>query len=153
MNLSPIDHLFTLQRSPYALAPIIHRFYEASDSKERDVLLSYLVLPMVLYPPMHSFLMGVRVTSSLRTMCKEQSRLVGLAARVQSFKPLTNAVMLILTAERGIKVADDLSVKSIGEVRIANANKELLDAGRKLATVFSGEDVVSIYRTLGLRSL
>jgi hypothetical protein len=86
-------------------------------------------------------------------MCKEQSRLVGLAARVQDFKSLTNAAMLILTAERGIAVADDLSVESIGEVRVANANKVFLEAGQKLAIVFADEDVVSIYRTLGLKSL
>lgn len=153
MSGSPIDHLFTLQRTPFALAPVIHRFYEFSDTRERDVLLSYLVLPTVLYPPMRTFLMGARVTSSLRTMCERQSRLVGLTARVRDFKSLTNAAMLILTAERGIKVADDLSVRSIGEVREANANKELLEAGRKLATVFSDVDVVSIYRTLGLKSL
>ncbi|PTR15787.1 hypothetical protein C8R31_103381 [Nitrosospira sp. Nsp2] len=153
MSSSPIDHLFTLQRTPFALAPVIHRFYEFSDAKEQDVLLSYLVLPMVLYPPMRTFLMGARATSSLRTLCKEQSRLVGLAARVQDFKSLTNAALLILTAERGIKVADNLSVRSIGEVRTANANKELLEVGQKLATVFADVNVVSIYRTLGLKSL
>lgn len=153
MSGSPIDHLFTLQRTPFALAPVIHRFYEFSGTKERDILLSYLVLPMVLYPPMRTFLMGARATSSLRSMCKEQSRLVGLAARVKDFKSLTNAAMLILTAERGIKVAEDLSVKSIGRVQGANTNKELLEAGRKLAAVFADEDVVSIYRTLGLKSL
>ncbi|SDA21419.1 hypothetical protein SAMN05216315_11638 [Nitrosospira sp. Nsp18] len=153
MNSSPIDFLFTLQRSPFALAPVIHQFYETSDIKERSVLLSYLVLPMVLYPPMRAFLIGANKTSSLRTMCKKQSRLVGLAARVQDFKSLTNAAMLILTAERGIEVADDLSVRSIGEVRVANANKELLDAGRKISIVFSSVNVVSIYRTLGLKSL
>lgn len=153
MSGSPIDHLFTLQRTPFALAPVIHRFYEFSDAQEKDVLLSYLVLPMVLYPPMRTYLLGARATSSLRTMCKEQSRLVGLAARVQDFKSLTNASMLILTAERNIEVADDLSVRSIREVRAANAKKELLEAGRKLAIVFAGEDVVSIYRTLGLKSL
>ena len=153
MNGSPIDHLFTLQRTPFALAPVIHQFYESSETRERDVLLSYLVFPLVLYPPMRTFLMGVRATSSLRTMCKEQNRLVGLTARVQDFKSLTNAAMLILTAEHGIEIADDLSVRSIGEVRAANANKEFLNVGRKLAAVFSDVDVVSIYRTLGLKSL
>lgn len=153
MTGNPIEHLFTLQRTPFALAPVIHRFFEVSQTKERDVLLSYLILPMVLYPPMRTFLMRVRATSSLRTMCQEQSRLVGLAARVEEFKSLTNATMLILSAERGIEIADDLSVRSIGKVREANAHRDLLDAGRKLAFVFSDVDVVSIYRTLGLKSL
>ena len=107
MSGSPIDHLFTLQRSPFALAPVIHRFYEFSNAKERDVLLSYLVLPMVLYPPMRTFLIGAKTTSSLRTMCKEQSRLVGLATTVKDFNSLNKAAMLIRNPERGNEIYDN----------------------------------------------
>ncbi len=150
---SPIDHLFTLQRSPFAVAPIIHQFYKHSTPHKRDVLLSYLVLPMVLYPPMRDYLLTVRSTSSLRTLCKNQARLVGLTVRVQEFKPLTHAAMLVLKAEQGIEVTDDLAVKAIGEVRTANTNQEQLEAGRRLALICKGVDVVSIYRTLGFKSL
>lgn len=153
MSARPIDHLFTLQRSPIALAPVVHQFYKSSVPQERDVLLSYLVLPMVLYPAMRDYLLTVRSTSSLRTLCKDQARLIGLTTRVRDFRPLTHAAMLVLTAEQGIKVADDLSVRSIGNVRMANANQDLLEAGRRLALVCAGVDVVSIYRTLGLKSL
>lgn len=153
MIASPIDHLFTLQRSPFSLAPIIHQFYKHSTPQERDVLLSYLVLPMVLYPPMRDYLLTVRSTSSLRTLCKNQSRLIGLTTRVQDFKPLTHAAMLVLKAEQGIEVSDDLSVRPIGDVRTANANQELLEAGRRLALICTGVDVVSTYRTLGFKSL
>ncbi|CAE6807561.1 three component ABC system middle component [Paraburkholderia domus] len=153
MKAGPIDHLFTLQRTPFALAPAIHRFYETAERKDRDVLLSYLVLPIVLYPASRTFLINSNSKSSLRTMCKEQRRLVGLAARVEQFKTLTNSAMLILSAERAIEIGEDLSVHSIRPVREENAKRDLVDASRKLAYIFSDADVVSIYRTLGLKTL
>lgn len=153
MTASPIEHLFTLQRSPIALAPVIHKFFASSQPRERDLLLSYLVLPMVLYPAMQEYLLTVIKTSNLRTLCKDQSRLVGLTRNAQQFKPLTHAALLVLKAEQSIEITDDLTVKSIGDVRAANANPKQLEAARRLSMVCAEADVVSIYRTLGFKSL
>ncbi|NBF16782.1 hypothetical protein GV729_16075 [Pseudomonas sp. Fl4BN2] len=153
MTASPIEHLFTLQRSPIALAPIIHNFFANSQPRERDLLLSYLVLPMVMYPAMQTYLLTVIKTSNLRTLCKDQSRLVGLTQNTQQFKSLTNAALLVLKAERSIEITKDLTVKSIADVRAANANPKQLEAARRLSMVCAEADVVSIYRTLGFKSL
>jgi len=153
MTTGPIEHLFTLQRSPIALAPVIHQFFANSQPRERDLLLSYLVLPMVLYPVMQEYLLTARKTSNLRTLCKEKSRLVGLTRNTQQFKPLTHAALLVLKAEQSIEVTNDLTVKSVGDVRAANANPKQLEAARRLSMVCAEADVVSIYRTLGFKSL
>lgn len=153
MMASPIEHLFTLQRSPIAMAPVIHKFFASSQPRERDVLLSYLVLPMVLYPAMQEYLLKVIKTSNLRTLCKDQSRLVGLTQNVQQFKSLTHAALLVLKAEQSIEITGDLTVKSIGDVNAANANPKQLEAARRLSMVCAEADVVSIYRTLGFKSL
>lgn len=149
----PIEYLYTLQRTPYTMAPIIHQFYKHSTPRDRDLLLSYLVLPMVLFPPMRKFILNSTKRSTLRTLCQDQRRIVGLTNRVQELKPLTHASMLVLTAERGIEVSPALSVKSIRAVQTANTSRDYLDAGRKLAIIFSDADVVSIYRTLGFKAL
>ncbi len=73
MSANPIEHLFTLQRSPIALAPVIHNFFAHSKPRERDLLLSYLVLPMVLYPAMQEYLLTVRKTSNLRTLQRAET--------------------------------------------------------------------------------
>lgn len=153
MNAGPIDHLFTLQRSPIALAPVIHHFYQLSKARERDVLLSYLVLPLVLYPPMRSFLVNANVTSCLRTMCDKRERLVGLVDRVEQFKPLTHAALLVLTTEGSITFTDRMSVNSVGEVRRANAKPELINAAKGLATICADEELITVYRMLGVKSL
>lgn len=153
MTLSPVEHIFTLQRSPIALAPVIHQFFASSKPREKDLLLSYLVLPMVLYPTMQEYLLKVRKTSNLRTLCSEQSRLVGLTHNTQQLKSLTHAALLVLQAEQSIEITDDLTVKSVCDVRVANANPNQLEAARRLSMVCAETDIVSIFRTLGFKSL
>lgn len=153
MILRAIDHIFTLQRSPIALAPVIHHFFASSQPRAKDLLLSYLVLPMVLYPATQDYLAKVRKTSNLRTLCNDQARLIGLTQNTQEFKSLTHAALLVLQAERAIEINDDLSVKSLCDVRTTNANSKLLEASSGLAKICAEADIVSIYRTLGFKSL
>ncbi|MBZ2621175.1 three component ABC system middle component [Xanthomonas phaseoli] len=153
MTSSPVEHLYTLQRSPFALAPVIHQFYDGMVPRERDLLLGYLVLPMILYPAMQKYLLAARSTSSLRTLCNDQSRLVGLVHNTRRFKALTHAALLVLKAERSIEITDALAVKSVGEVRGFNSVEKHLRAAERLSLIFAEADVVSIYRVLGFKSL
>lgn len=153
MNLTAADYIYTLRRTPFALAPIIHSFYDHWNPTEKDILLSYLVLPLVTYKPMHKFLHYAGKNSSLRTLMQEPSRVLGLEARIEEYRPITNASLLILTSEKSVKVNDDMSVEPQSKIREENANAQLIKYARKLAIVFNGENVVSVYRSLGLKSL
>ncbi|HBO1871607.1 TPA: hypothetical protein L4U94_004566 [Pseudomonas aeruginosa] len=153
MTTQVSDHLYTLHRTPFALAPVIQSFYQHWESVEKDILLSYLILPIVTYKPMHAFLNRARRDSSIRTMASDAERLIGLAMRVEEFKPITNAAMLILTAENSLEITPELSVRSLQKPQSINSDKSLLKYSQKLAMVLSGENVVSIYRMLGLKSL
>ena len=147
------EHLYTLHRTPFALAPVIQSFYQHWEPIEKDILLSYLVLTIVTYRTMHAFLNRARRDSSIRTMASDAERLIGLAMRVEEFKPITNAAMLILAAEHSLEITPELSVRSLQKPLSINSDKSLLKYGQKLAMVLSGENVVSIYRMLGLKSL
>ncbi|MGY4025956.1 three component ABC system middle component [Aeromonas rivuli] len=153
MTTQVSNHLYTLHRTPFALAPVIQSFYQHWEPVEKDILLSYLILPLVTYKPMHAFLKGARGDSSVRTMASDASRLIGLAMRVEEFKPITNAAFLILTAEKSLEITPALSVRSIKKPQTVNSDKTLLKYSQKLAMVLSGENVVQIYRMLGLKSL
>lgn len=153
MSSNAADHIYTLRRTPFALAPVIHSFYDHWDVTEKDVLLSYLILPLVTYKPLHQFLHNSSRKSSIRTLLQEPSRVLGLELRIEEFKPITNAALLILTSERKIQIADDMSIATQGKIRVENADDKLVKYARKLAVVLNGESVVSIYRSLGLKSL
>jgi len=86
-------------------------------------------------------------------MSSEAGRLVGLAMRIEEFKSITNAALLILAAEKSLEITSALSVRTIKTPQAANSDKLLLRYGQKLSMVLSGENVVSIYRMLGIKSL
>ncbi|EKY3999142.1 hypothetical protein QTV03_004446 [Enterobacter roggenkampii] len=78
---------------------------------------------------------------------------MGLTHNVQQSKPLTHAAMLVLKAEQAIEITNELSVRSVRDVKIDNANPKQLEAAHRLSMVFADTDIVSIYRTLGFKSL
>lgn len=153
MSVNAADHIYTLRRTPFALAPVIHTFYDHWDGVEKDVLLSYLILPLITYKPIRNFLSNSNRKSSIRTLTQEASRIVGLELRLEEFKPITNAALLILTSEKSIALNEDMSVTTLGKIREENADESLIKLARKLAVILTGENVVSTYRTLGLKSL
>ena len=153
MSKNAADHIYTLRRTPFALAPVIHSFYDHWDPTEKDILLSYLVLPLITYKPLHTFVKNSNKNSSLRTLMQDPSRVLGLELRIQEFKPITHAALLILRSEKSIVINDDLSIAPLGKIREVNADAQLMKFARKLAVVFTGETVISIYRSLGLKSL
>ncbi|MEG0224326.1 MAG: three component ABC system middle component [Comamonas sp.] len=147
------DHLYTLHRNAFALAPVIQSFYLNWEPIEKDILLSYLVLPLVSFPAMQDYLHTANRTSSIRTMTSDSSRLVGLALRISEYKPITNKALLILRSDESLKINDDLSVFASENRQSENAAPKMLHYARQLAMVFRNESVVTIYRILGLKSL
>ncbi|WP_428510453.1 three component ABC system middle component [Roseateles sp.] len=147
------DHLYTLHRNSFALAPAIQSFYLNREPMEKDILLSYLVLPLVSFPAMQEYLHTANRTSSIRTMTSDASRLVGLSLRISEYKPITNKALLILRSDESLQLSDDLSVLVNKNPHSENADPKMLRCARQLAMVFRNESVVTIYRLLGLKSL
>ena len=147
------DHLYTLHRNAFALAPVIQSFYLNRGPIEKDVLLSYLVLPLVSFPAMQEYLHTANRTSSIRTMTSESSRLIGLSLRISEYEPITNKALLILRSDESLQLSDDLSVRVSENRNSENADPKILRYARQLAMVFRNESVVTIYRMLGLKSL
>ena len=147
------DHLYTLHRNAFALAPVIQSFYLNRGPIEKDVLLSYLVLPLVSFSAMQEYLHTANRTSSIRTMTSESSRLVGLSLRISEYEPITNKALLILRSDESLQLNDDLSVRVSENRHSENADPKMLRYARQLAMVFRNESVVTICRMLGLKSL
>jgi hypothetical protein len=104
MTNTAADHLYTLHRNAFALAPVIQSFYLNWEPMEKDILLSYLVLPLVSFPAMQEYLHTANRTSSIRTMTSESSRLVGLALRISEYEPITNKALLILRSDESLQL-------------------------------------------------
>ncbi|SRR6266702_1199208 len=153
-----IDCYATLYFNPFVLAPIVRAFYEKAHAQPKNILLSYLVLPMVLTESTQesskTFLINSNSASSLRTFCKDASRLHGLPERVQEFRSLCQQCIQYLLDVEEIFINEDLSVL----VKSSRLNSSIcpdgtIKAAQKLGDLFAEMDVVSIYRMLGVKKL
>lgn len=154
MTANAIQHYVTLARSPLLLAPVIESFFQEVKPSEKNILLGYLVLPMVLYPPSRDFLKNARATSSIRTLCSERSRLAGLPQRVNELRSTSSLAMQNSIDCARLILHPDLSLE-YGEHQV-NANHGMLvevKAAKRLASIFEPYDVTTVYRLLGVTNL
>lgn len=148
------EHISTLHYSPFALAPLFEAFYKTAKEQEKSFLLSYLVLPLTLPEEPRKFLKASKSTSSLRTFCKDPSRLYGLPERVYSFRELTNKCMRLAMESGGIQLHENLSVTYISTILDTSMSpKDGIIAAGKLGKLLCPLDVPAVYRFLGVQQL
>jgi hypothetical protein len=154
MTANAIQHYVTLARSPLLMVPVIESFFQELRPSEKNILLGYLVLPMVLYPPSREFLKNARATSSIRTLCSDRSRLAGLPQRVNELR-LTSSLAMQNSIDSGRLILDSDLTLGFGEHLINSSNGMQVEAkaAKRLASMFEPYDVPTVYRLLGVNKL
>lgn len=149
-----IDSFHTLHYSPYILSPIIEGFYRVTEKQQGNFLLSYLVLPLTLYPPSRIFLRNSNRASSLATFWREPSRFYGLAERVSQYKEITNLCIQLCVDSEAISINRDLSVEYLNrKLDAIAAPVDSVRAAEKLGELLRSLDVPSVYRLLGVKRI
>lgn len=149
-----IQHYVTLTRSPLLLSPIIETFFKEVKPVGKNILMGYLVLPIVLYPPSRDFLRKANARSSVRSFCADRRRLAGLQQRVVELRAVTNVAIqngidcdrLILRSDLSLEYAE----QKINPIPIMPDETR---AAKRLASIFEPYDVPTIYRLLGVTNL
>jgi len=143
-----------IHNNPFILAPLFELFYASLPKKPRNILLSYLVLPLVLYPSSRSFLSGAKASSSIRTMGKTRERFYGLCERIEEYKALTNLCIQHAIDSGSIAIEEDLSVRVIASrLNAALCPVNSARAANKLGILFAPYEIPAIYRSLGVKAL
>lgn len=143
-----------IHNNPFILASLFELFYASLPKKPKNILLSYLVLPLVLYPPSRSFLAGAKTTSSIRTMNKKHERFYGLCERVEGYKTLTNLCIQHAINSGSIAIEEDLSVLIIAPRLDASLSPGTsARAATKLGALIAPFEIPAIYRYLGVKEL
>lgn len=154
MGLKAFQNYATLTQSPLVLAPVIESFFYALERQERNILLGYLVLPIVLHAPSRQFLGNARSTSSLITFCRNKEFLAGLSTRVERWKHVSGVAMQNSVSCHHLEVKEDLSIAA---GHVANEVDGLMPketkAAKKLAHLMSPYSVAAVYRILGVGKL
>ncbi len=148
-----IRQLGVLHHSPYLLAPLYQEFYAQLEKQPKNILLSYLLLPMLFHHETASKLQRLS-QSSLNTKFNDPLILKGLEKRVQDFKELTNTCMLILKEQNVVQIHSDLSVNfEAKSLPSEHCKKQQLTAAKNLATLMNPFLVKDCYRILGIKKL
>ncbi|EKA7406946.1 hypothetical protein QUO13_003995 [Vibrio parahaemolyticus] len=149
-----IVHIENLHNNAYVLAPIIEAFFESTEKREKDILLSYLVLPLIIHVESNEKIKKSNKRSTIYTIFSDAAIIYGINERVESFKNITNKCLLLSSLEKSIKIEDDMSVRFIErKVDFTFCDPEQLKSAKKLAKLFNSHDIVEIYRKLGITKL
>jgi len=154
-----VDSVYKINNNIFVLAPIFVAFYQNLKPNPKNLLLSYLVLPLVLYKTSQEKIKSSNKTSSIFTFLdskdkKKRANVYGLPNRVQEYKEITNQCMLYAIENKWLKLNDDLSVVILEEQKDSISGlDDAFKASSKLCNIFQDLDVVSIYRQLGVKEL
>lgn len=150
----PIHHLRVLYNNPFIFSSAIVAFFDSLGEKERALLLGYLVLPMTLHFPSRKFLGNARISSSLRTMLQDRSRLHGIDERVARYREMTNTTLQYLLSTGGMSVSRQLVVVVAEHQPMDGPTPDgMIKAARQLGRFFRPYDVPTVFRMLGVMSL
>lgn len=150
-----IEYLYTLYNNIFAYTPLLHSFYEEYIGQDKDILLSYLILPLVLNETSRNKLVKLTARSSLFTFCKYEECIIGLPERIKQYKAVTNDCIQY-GVDRGLfTVSDSLHIEVS---KLENSENFIVDndkikAAKKIAMILKSFDIPTIYRNLGVAEL
>lgn len=156
-----IQHLNILYNNPFLLTPIIVKFYEKYEGKQdKDMLLSYLILPLVLYEGSKLILKnkkkGLRtfINYTKKNEIKKNDKLFGLPVRVEDYKELTNLCLQHAFDTGSLQLNRGLSITFLkNNFKVDNSSVEYLKAAENLALLLKKEKITHIYMRLGIKKI
>ena len=165
-----VENLNILYNNPFILTPIIVKFYENYEGKQsKDMLLSYLILPLVLYEDSKCVLLNKNTKRDLRTFInyrikedlkrnkkeiKKNNKLFGLPDRVDEYKEMTNLCLQYAFDSGSLQLQSDLSIKFLEyKYKADNSLVEYLKVAENLALLLKKEKITHIYMRLGIKKI
>ncbi|WP_427871508.1 three component ABC system middle component [Flavobacterium sp. MMS24-S5] len=163
-----IENFDILYNNPFNLTPIIVKFYETYQGKQpKDILLSYLILPLVLYEDSNAALKNRK--KELRTFInycqkkdlqkkhleiKKNEKLFGLPDRVQEYKEITNLCLQYAFDTNCLQLNEDLSISFLkNNLKKESSSIQYIKIAENLACLFKNEKMTHIYMRLGIKKL
>lgn len=134
--------------------PLILEFYKAYPGSSKDALLSYLIFPFVLHESTRETLKNATTRSTLRTFVRKKENYYALPIKIEEYRDLTNMCIQNAIDTRNLELNENLSLKYVGDnVSSVPLLADSMRAARNLVKVIKNVDVVTVYRTLGVKKL
>lgn len=146
-----ISDVVKIKYNSFTLAPAMLSYYETCQVKQDNILLMYLLFPVVLNSDWIYKLPRVQSRSRLETWVKNnQLHIEGLSERMTTFQHLTETTLQYCIDMEYVRVDEKNNVTVV-----SNPYKRgyFMDAATRLTKLLGKSSPAKIYATLGIREL
>lgn len=149
-----VDNVFTLQNNVFALTPLLISFYKNLKCREKNILLSYFVFPLVLNQECIEKIKRLKTNSQLRRITRDKDIMAGFEERFVFYKDITNKCLQYALDCKYIEIDNNLAVRVITNDSMYSDPflSESLILSSKLYKVFN-QDVINTYYSFGIKRL
>lgn len=149
-----VDNVFTLQNNVFALTPLLISFYKNLKCREKNILLSYFVFPLVLNQECIEKIKRLKTNSQLRRITRDKDIMAGFEERFVFYKDITNKCLQYALDCKYIEIDNNLAVRVITNDSMYSDPflSESFILSSKLYKVFN-QDVVNTYYSFGIKRL
>ena len=150
-----IDNISIIHNNIFVLTPLFLSFYKNYQGRKNDLLLSYLILPIVLNQKCIETLQNIKSTSNLIKLVSDKDCMAGFSERFEFYKQITNQCIQYATDCGYIKILDNLQIEVINdEIQFTDPSlSAAMNLTSKLFKLFKSMDVVHIYYAFGIKKL
>lgn len=150
-----IESIHTIYNNPFILTPVLLTFYKNYVGQKNDLLLAYLVFPIVLEQEHVQKIKQINTKTSLNRFTKDEAFISGFYDRLEAYRGITNLCLQYAIDSNYILVDKNLSVKVITDdvLFIDPLLKDAHELSNKLFKVFKKINVVNIYQSFGIKEL
>ena len=149
-----IENISTLQNNTFALTPLLVSFYKNLKPTDKNILLAYFVLPLVLNNEFLEKIQKITTASNLSRVTRDKDIMAGFEERFYFYKEQTNMCLQYAIDCRYIEVDKNLTV-----IVINDNNRQAdtrLDKSLRLASQLSNiftKNVINTYYAFGIKAL
>ena len=149
-----IENISTLQSNIFILTPILVSFYRNLQPKDKNILLAYLVFPLVLNSDFLEKITTVSRASRLSRITNDKEIMAGFEERFEYFKDITNHCLQYALECGYIKINDDLSVTVLvdNNLKIDCRLSKSINLASQLHKIFT-RNVINTYYAFGIYKL
>jgi hypothetical protein len=150
-----VENISIIHNNIFVLTPLFISFYKNYKGRKNDLLLSYLILPIVLNSKCIETLKVIRNDSNLMRLVSNKDCMVGFAERFEFYKQITNQCLQYAIDCKYIKIMDNLQVKIVDD-NMSFTDPSLSDSmnlASKLFKLFKSWNVINIYLAFGIKKL
>ena len=152
--IKSIKHIHKIYNNPFLLTPLILSFYKNYTGQPKDILLSYLILPLILHDSSRAWLKSATTRSSLTTFGRNRENYYGLPERIEEYKNITNKCIQYAIDKKAIDVNSEMQVSMLqSKIESPSFLGDSVKAAENIHKIFKDLNIASIYRSLGVKQL